>query len=325
MNSMKTFKYLFLFIIGISLSACGTDMPDTRGDGSSDGKPKIGVSILTLTHPFFHDLTDAMQETAEELGFEITITSCEFDAARQRNQVSDFIVQKVDAIILAPCDSKAIGTSIQEANAVGIPVFTADIAAIGDDITVVTHVATDNYSGGRLAGEAVLEALGGSGKIAIIDHPEVESVIMRTRGFHEVIDAAMQNGKDLEIVAQLPGGGVKDKAFRVAEDILQAHADLDAIFAINDETALGSVAAIEKAGKTGQIHVVGFDGTNEARKAIKEGKIYADVLQHPLDIGRKTIEAINQYRSGETIPAQTLIPVSLYRKTDAETDPLFKE
>ena len=311
--------YASLLIFIFLVTSCQQPAPQEQSG------PKVGVTLLTMTHPFFQNLAQGLEEEGAKHGMTVTVTSAEFDIARQRNQIADFIVQGVDAIVMSPADSKAIGTAIKEANDAGIPVFTADIAALADGVTIVTHVATDNYAGGRLAGEAVLEAIGNQGKVAIIDHPEVESVILRTQGFHDVINEANAGSADVEVVAQLTGGGVKDRAFRVAEDILQAHPDLDAIFAINDDTALGTVAAIEKAGKSGQIRIIGFDGTLEARRAIREGKIYADVIQHPYQIGQMTITSINKYSQGESLDEEQLIPATLYRQADAEADPLLQE
>ncbi|MFK7844062.1 MAG: substrate-binding domain-containing protein [Rhodothermales bacterium] len=322
MRSTRTLNtLLLLFVLTFTLGACQSD---NSTPAPSDTQGTIGVSLLTMTHPFFQNLAIGLEDGGKEHNMTVTVNSAEFDVARQRNQISDYIVQGVSAIVMSPADSKAIGTAIQEANEAGIPVFTVDIAALSDGVQVVTHIATDNYSGGRLAGEAVLEVLGeAGGKVAIIDHPEVESVILRTRGFSEVINESA--GGKIEIVAQLPGGGVKDRAFRVAEDILQAHPDLDLIFAINDDTALGAVAAIEKAGKSGTVQVVGFDGTLEARRAIRDGKIYADVIQHPHQLGTMSVEAVVKYMNGEELPAQQLIPATLYRQADAQADPSIKE
>ena len=312
---LSCYRFLGLFTLAVLGYGCGgTNAPD------AGPRPTIGVSTLTLTHSFHQDLAEALQAEADARGYDVVLTASEFDVARQRNQVSDFIVQGVDAIVLMPADSRAIGTTIQEANAAGIPVFTADIAALAEGVDVVTHIATDNYAGGRMAGQAVAEAIGGRGQIAIIDHPEVESVIQRTQGFRDALDELNEGGAALEVVTQLSGGGVRDRAYRVAEDILQAHASLDAIFAINDDTALGAVAAIEKAGKDGQVKVVGFDGTPEARRAIRDGKIFADVIQHPREIGRQTVAAIDDYLSGEALPEQTLIPATLYTSAEARTD-----
>lgn len=291
---------------------------------AAPGKPKatIGVSLLTLTNPFFRDLGEAMKAEAAKHGMEVIVTSGEFDAAKQRNQVADFIVKRVDAIVLSPCDSKAVGTAILEANKAGIPVFTADIAAIAPGAKVVSHVATDNLGGGRLAAQALIEAVGGKGKVAIMDHPEVESVMLRTKGFEEELARQKrEKGVTIELVAKLPGGAAKDKSFKAAEDMLQAHPDLQGIFAINDPSALGVVAALEKAGQLSRVRVVGFDGMPEGKEAIRAGRIYADPIQFPDRIGRKAVQNIVDYLAGKDVPPETLIPTQLYRKADAERDP----
>lgn len=145
----------------------------------------IGISILTTANPFFVEISEAVKQEALKAGYELVSVSGEYDSNKQQNQVKDFIVQKVAAIILTPCDSRAVGTAIQEANAAGIPVFTADIASIAAGAKVVTHVATDNYSGGRQAAIAMIEALGGKGKVAILDFPQVESVMLRTKAIRD--------------------------------------------------------------------------------------------------------------------------------------------
>lgn len=305
----------------------GTTADTTTPKPTPPAKGTIGLSVLTLTNPFFIEIGASMSVEARQHGYEVLVVSGEFDVARQQNQVKDFIVKKCAAIVLTPCDSKAIGPAIKEANDAGIPVFTADIACLAPGVKVITHVATDNLGGGKEAAKAMIEALReGGGKIAILEHKIVESAMLRVQGFKEVVgqhNAGRTRGR-IEIVAELPGGGVKDQGYKAAEDVLQAHPDLAAIFAINDPTALGARAAIEKAGKAGQIKLVGFDGQLEGKQAIKEGKIYADPIQFPDRIGAETVRAIVKHFSGETLPAQLLIPTALYRKADAEKDPALK-
>ena len=154
---------------------------------------------------------------------------------------------------------------------------------------------------------------GGKGKIAIIDHPEVESVIQRVRGFEE----GMASQPGIRIVAKLSGRGMKDAAFRTAEDILQSHPDLDGIFGINDDSALGALAAVEKAGRLGRVAIVGFDAMPEARQAIRAGRIFADVVQQPRTIGEETIKAVAGYLAGEKVAPVHLIPCRLFTKDDA--------
>ncbi|HTI72824.1 MAG TPA: substrate-binding domain-containing protein [Candidatus Limnocylindria bacterium] len=318
--SRRRFNRWVILGTGIAWQACRT-----RLRAADKPKAVIGVSVLTLTNPFFRDLADAMTAEAKKNGMETVITSGEFDIAKQRNQIADFIVKKVDAIILCPCDSKSIGTAIAEANKAGIPVFTADIASLAKEGKVVGHVATDNFGGGKLAASAMIEALGGKGKIAILDYPEVESVILRTRGFMAELERQRRE-KDvkIEIVAKLPGGGAKDRSLKATEDILQAHPDLNGIFAINDPSALGAVAALEKGGRLAQVKVVGFDGMPEGKAAIKAGKIYGDPIQFPDRIGQAAVQNIVKYLAGDDVPRETLIPTALYLRADAEKDPANK-
>ena len=313
---MNMWKCLVVMaLLACLLTGCG------GGDQAAPkAKPVIGVSLLTMTNPFFKEIADAIKAEAAKDGYEVVITSGDLDPAKQKDQVKDFLVRKVNAIVLTPCDSKAIGTSIAEANAAGVPVFTADVACLVKDVKVVTHIATDNYEGGKVAGRAMVELLGGKGNVAIIDHPEVESVILRAKGFLEEV----QKAHGIKVVAQLPGSGARDKSFAVAQDILQGHPDLDAFFAINDPSALGAVAAIEKAGKSGKIKVIGFDGQLEARQAVKDGKMHATVMQYPKQIGMMTVQAIAKYMAGEKLAPQTLIPTGIYRLADAQKDKELK-
>jgi len=283
----------------------------------------IGISVLTLTNPFFKVIAESFTEEAATHGFDVIVTSGEFDVAKQQNQVKDFIVKRCAAIVLCPCDSKAIGPAIQEASDAGIPVFTADIACLAPGAKVVAHVATDNYGGGKEAAHATIEALGeAGGKVVILDYKSVESCILRVKGFKEVVEEYnrdRESGK-ITIVAELPGEGQKDRGFKAAEDALQSHPDIAAIFAINDPSALGARAALEKAGKADRVVLIGFDGQPEGKRAIKDGKIYADPIQFPDKIGRETARAIAQHFDGEQVPREILIPTALYRKADAEQD-----
>ncbi len=305
-----------ILLVLLHLAAgCGRGKAPEEG-GAGKPVPVIGVSLLTRTHPFYQELEAGLRAAADERGYQLLVQAGEFDVAKQKDQVADFLVRKVAAIVVCPCDSRSIGTSIKAANDAGVPVFTADIAVLDPSVKVVCHVASDNEAGGRLAARAVVRALDGQGSVAIIDHPEVESVIQRVRGF----EAELAATPGVRVVAKLSGRGVKDGAFRTAEDILQSHRDLGAIFGINDDSALGALAAAEKAGRQGRVVIVGFDAIPEARRAIADGRIFADVVQQPRLIGRQTVEAIASYLAGETVPAQMLIPCSLFTQEDARRE-----
>lgn len=312
------FRRPLWMIVTVTILLCLVGCSKKQEAAKTDTKPAssltIGVSLLTRTHPFYQDLEAGLLEAANAAGYRLLINAGEFDVARQKDQIQDFVVRKVNAIIVSPCDSRSIGTAIKAANDAGIPIFTADIACLAEGVKIVCHVASDNIAGGRLAAQAVAQALNGSGKVAIIDHPEVESVIQRVKGFEEEI----VKSTGIEVVSKLSGQGKKDQAFRTAEDILQAHPDLDAFFGINDDSALGALAAVEKAGRAGRVKIIGFDAVPEAREAIKAGKIYADVIQQPKEIGRQTIDAIKTYAGGVQVQPTVLIPCALFGQKDAQ-------
>lgn len=289
----------FLTMGGVGLHGC------KRSDKSADGAKTIGVTLLTVQHKFYQDLRAGLEEEAEKHGYRLLISTAEFDPARQANQIDEFIVQEVDALIVCPCDSRSVGAGIGAANEAGIPVFTADIASTSPIGKVTSHIASDNVQGGREAAKLLAKAIDGVGEVVILSHPEVASVSDRVKGFKEEI----ANHGQINIVAELSAEGKRDRAVRVMEDLLQAHPDLSGVFGINDDSALGALAAIEAAGKLGRIKIVGYDATPEARAKIKTGAIFGDVIQHPKLIGRLTINAIHDHFEGRTPPAT--IPVSV--------------
>ena len=290
-----------LFIL--CLTACGGDRTPAGG-----GKPVIGVSLLTQTHAFFKELEEGLRDGAKENGFELVIVACEMDPARQAAQIEDFVAQRVSAILLAPCDSNAVGPHLAGPERAGIPVFTADISASGGK--VVSHVASDNVQGGRLAAQALAEYIGDAGDVLVIDHPVVASVQDRVRGFEE----EMRKHPGIHIVGKPSSDGQRARAMAVMEDMLQAHPNLKGVFGINDDSALGATAVLDAAGRK-DVAVVGYDATEEARNAItRGGPLKADVVQYPKRIGKTAIEMIAKHLRGEQVPALVPIEVGLWRK-----------
>ena len=257
-----------------------------------------------------------MKSEAVKYGYTVSVVDASRDNSKQQSQVEDFISQKVAAIVLTPYDSQAIGSAIVEANSANIPVFTADIANASSQGKVVTHIASDNVQGGGQAGKLMCAALGSAGgSVAILDEPEVTSVQDRVKGFK----AALASGcPSVKIVADIDGGGERAKASSAMEDILQSHKDLKGVFGINDDSALGAATAVSGAGLTGKVAVIGYDATPEARAAIKAGTMYGDAIQHPDQIGSKTIDAIHDFFAGKTPPAKIAVPVGTFTKADAK-------
>jgi ribose transport system substrate-binding protein len=290
--------------------------PAASGAAAASGGKTIGVSIQNREAQFYQDMEAGMKSEAAKFGYTVLVVDASRDNSKQQSQVEDFISQKVAAIVLTPYDSQAIGSAIVEANKANVPVFTADIANGSAQGKVVAHIASDNVQGGAQAGKLMCAALGKSGgSVAIIDEPEVTSVQDRVKGFKAALASGCPNVK---IVADIDGGGERAKASSSMDDILQAHKDLKGVFGINDDSALGAAKAIDAAGLKGKIAVVGYDATPEARTAIAGGSMYGDAIQHPDQIGSKTIDAIHDSFSGKVPAAKIAVPVGQFTKADAK-------
>jgi ribose transport system substrate-binding protein len=309
----KLFVLIFLsfsivFQISCTQNSEVGNSPNGATPPASASKKRIGVTLLTREDDFYRELEAGLQETAQKNNFELIVQSGDKDLSKQQSQIDNFIVQKVDAIIVCPTDTKGIAPAIERANAANIPVFTADIAASGGK--VVAHVASDNLAGGKLAAEYVAKSINGEGKVGIIGQPEVQSTIDREKGFRDEI--AKSSG--ITVAPTLNGEGKRDRALKAAEDLLQGNADIRAIFCINDETALGALSAVEARGMK-DIIIVGYDAAPEAVEKIKKGtNLKADVAQQPREIGAKTIDAVARHLKGEAVEAIVAVPVKIVDK-----------
>ena len=231
---------------------------------------KIGFSALTLKNPFFKIIADSLTAEAESHGFAVIVNDAERDVNEQSKHIDNYIAQSVSAIVINPADRIAIGPAVKKANEAGIPVFTCDLQCVAEDAKIAGHIGTDNLGGGRLAGEAMIEALGDAGgQVLILHFKQANSCVLRVQGFTEVIDAhntGRESGQ-IEVVSELNGGGLQDEGFRATADALQAHPDLRGIFAINDPSGLGAWTALKEVDKTDDITIVAFDGQLEGKQA----------------------------------------------------------
>ncbi len=263
----------------------------------------LGVVISTLNNPFFVTLKDGAEEKAKELGVELVIFDAQDDSGKMTSSMEDLVQKKVGAILVNPTDADAVVPSILKANAAGIPVFTIDRGATSGE--VVTHIASDNVAGGKMAGEFLAEQIGGSGKVVeLVGIPGTSAARDRGKGFHE----AMEKYPNIEIVASQAADFNRDRGLAVFENILQAQPEIDGVFAHNDEMVLGAIAAAEAAGRKG-IVFVGFDAVDDAVKAVKDGKLAATVAQQPKEMGLLGVEYAVKYLNGETIPDNVPVPL----------------
>jgi len=297
LKSVPTFPLLLAVMLASLIGGVGCGR-----DEKPQGKT-IGVTLLNRGHLFYRDLEEGLRKEAAIQGYAVVVTSADFDLSKQIAQVEDFLARKVDAIVMCPVDSRGVGPAIKKANSVGIPVFTADIAA--QEGEVVSHIASDNVAGGRLAGEYLGNLLHGKGRVAIINQPAITSVLDRVKGFKEGISKY----PGIEIVSNVNGQGVRDKAMQAAADVLQAQPDLDGIFGINDDSALGALDAVQQFGRN-RIVIIGYDATPPALEAIMNGTaLKADVVQYPELIGRRTVETIGEFFAGRKLAK--IIPVEV--------------
>lgn len=332
-NHVVSISFLLgmLFVIGCSKNdSGGNESASSASEKLSpiESRGTIGFSALTLKNPFFKIIADSMTEAGKANGFEVLVNDAERDVNEQSKHIDNYIAQGVAAIVLNPADRIAIGPAIRKANEAGIPVFTCDLQCATDDAKVAGHIGTDNYQGGRLAGDAMIEALGDAGgEVLILHFKQANSCVLRVQGFTEVLD---EHNKDREsgkitVVSELEGGGLRDEGFKAASDALQAHPNLRGIFAINDPSALGAWTALKQAEKLDQVTIIGFDGQLEGKQAILEGKIYADPIQFPKKMGVVSVQNIVKYLDGDDYEKVELIPTAIYKKADAEKDPELQQ
>jgi ribose transport system substrate-binding protein len=301
--------------VGIALLAVSTSCaPKPKYKG------KIGITCMDLTNPFFKVIANVMQEEAAKYGYEVVALSAEIDPSKQNAQLSDFVAQGYDAIFLNPADSKSAGEGVKKAYQAGVPVFTYDIEVsdAGSKDLVISHIGSDNYQGGQLAGESMMKVTGDKGTIAIIGYPEATAAIQRVEGFKAYLK---EHNSQLRVATELSGKGNRDDGYAVATDILQAHPEIVGIFAINDPSGLGAYAALVKAGKTNQIAIIAFDASPAGKQAVFEKKLYDSPQQFPRMMAVGTVEAFIKYLDGGKTPKVISIPCSHYFFEDSVKDP----
>ncbi|MCJ7687928.1 MAG: ribose ABC transporter substrate-binding protein RbsB [Clostridiaceae bacterium] len=274
---------------------------------AAEGGKKIGIVMSTLNNPFFVSMKEGAEKKAKELGYEVVVLDSQNDATKERSNVEDLIQQGIVALIINPTDSDAVVNSIKVANDNKIKVITVDRNANGGE--VVCHIASDNVKGGEMAAEFILEKLNGKGNIVELQGvPGASATRERGDGFHNIVD-----GKDgVKVVASQAAGFDRQKGLTVTENIIQATPDFDAIFAHNDEMALGAVKAIKAANK--DVIIVGFDGNDEAKAAVESGSLSATIAQKPGLMGAVAVENAVKVDKGETVEKEVPVELMLIKK-----------
>jgi ribose transport system substrate-binding protein len=310
------------FLAALFCLASLTCLSCHRGSQTDSGLPTVALVVKTLNNPFFIDMQKGAESAASKLGLRLIVQAAEreVDVEKQMQIIENLIQSKVSALCIAPSGSKEIVPAIVKANRANIPVLIVDTRVDAQTLQeaggrVACFIGSDNFEGGRLAGEFLAKLLAGSGKVAILEGiPGHETGDARLRGFHAAID--QQRG--IQIVASQTANWERDQGYNVFQNILQSQLQVQAVFACSDLMALGAVEAIAAAGRSGKIKVVGFDAFSEAREAVRKGLMDATVAQFPSEMGRLAMENTARVLKGETIAPEISVKIELITKENAQ-------
>ena len=272
------------------------------------GNGSIGLSVSTLNNPFFVTLAEGAEKAAKELGVTITVSDAGDDVTKQVSDIEDLVNKGISVLIVNPCDSDAVTGAVEAAQAKGVRVIAVDRAVNG--VTIDCQIASDNVLGAELATQYIVDQLGEGVKVAELEGtPGASAAIDRSKGFHNIADVK------LNIVANQTAKFDRTQGMSVMENMLQAHSDIQAVFAANDEMALGALEAISGAGKN--IMVVGFDATDDAIEAIRAGRMAATIAQQPDLIGKTAVENAVKLINGKGIAPSIPVEVTLITAANA--------
>ncbi|MGF3214197.1 ribose ABC transporter substrate-binding protein RbsB [Facklamia sp. P12945] len=306
MKSIKKITIALFAILPLVLSSLTANL-----QVKAEEEYTIGLAISTTNNPFFVDLQEGVEEAAKEMGATVKIVDAQDDATTQLNGLDDLITQGVDILLINPVDSDAIVPAIKNANEAKIPVITIDRNAAEGE--VVSLVASNNLDGGKMAAEFIIEKIGKGAKVIQLEGVLGASATNeRGEGFEE-------GAKDqLELIASQSANFNRSEGLTVMENLLQAHPDVQAVFAQNDEMALGAIEAIKAAGLEEEILVIGFDGNDDGLEAVKEGELAATIAQQPKEMGHLAVEAAINHLKGEKVEESIASPLELVIKDTLE-------
>ncbi|WP_372772643.1 D-ribose ABC transporter substrate-binding protein [Mangrovibacterium sp.] len=261
------------------------------------GQPKkMAVVISTLNNPWFVVLGESAAARARELGYEAQVFDSQNNSAKEAEHFDNIIAMGYNAILFNPTDADGSVLNVKRAKAAGIPTFCMD-REINSRDAAASQLLSDSFTGCVKLGEYFVKQMNQQGNyVEILGLVGDNNTWNRSNGFHSVVDEF----PGLKMVAQQSADFDRNKAMDVMETIMQAQPDIDAVFCGNDAMALGAYQAVLAAGKADQIKVFGFDGSNDAIKAIADGKLAATVMQFPVLMAKKSAELADQYLNGQT-------------------------
>jgi len=266
----------------------------------------LAMVVSTLNNPFFVAMKGGAEIEAAKLGYKLIVLDSQNDPSKELANVEDLTVRGVKAILINPTDSDAVSNAIRIANRSDIPVLTLDRGATRGD--VVSHIASDNVAGGAMAGKYIADKLGANVKVLQLEGIAGTSAAReRGQGFMQAVDSSKMN-----LLASQPADFDRAKGLDVMENLLAANPNVEAVFAQNDEMALGALRAIKASGK--DVMIVGFDGTDDGIAAVKRGLLAATVAQQPSLIGSLGVATADKILKQETVAKNIAVPLKIIAK-----------
>ena len=282
-----------------------------KGGGSAGGGRLVGVSFQTMDNPFFVDLEKGLKSVTDAKGDRLTTLDARYDAGKQRADIADLINRGASVIFINPVHWEGVKGSLLEAQRAKIPCIIVD-APVEDASLVLSTVASDNVEAGRLAARA-LAAVRPEAKLVILHHSVNKACIDRVAGFKE----ELANHPKMTILDTQEGKGTSQASRPVALDLLGRYPELDAIFAINDPSALGAIAALQSSNRLEGVAVVSVDGSADAVKAIAQGRLVATAAQFPVEMGKAAAEQAYNHLEGRPVEKEVKVRVELIDKANA--------
>jgi ribose transport system substrate-binding protein len=313
---MRILTFLLIPVLAVGGLSCNRGTP-----GGDNDKPTVALVLKTLNHPFFVEMRRGAQEAADRLGVQLHVQAAEreIDVEKQMQIVENLIQTGIKVLCITPSGSREIISALVKAKNANVPIVIIDTridakAASDAGVQAETFIGSDNYEGGKLAGEYAINATGGQARVAILEGiPGHETGDSRLRGFRD----AVFGHPGITVVASQPANWERDQGFNVFQNMLQAHPTIDTVFAASDLMALGAIEAIAAAGKTGTIRVIGFDALDDAKKAIEAGTMEASVAQFPYDMGRVAVESAVKILNGEDVPDDIMVKLEMVTRRGA--------
>ncbi|POY45402.1 ribose ABC transporter substrate-binding protein RbsB [Avibacterium gallinarum] len=266
-------------------------------------KETIALAVSTLDNPFFVTLKEGAEKEADKLGYNLVVLDSQNDPAKELANVEDVTVRGAKVLLINPTDSTSVASAVRMANQKNIPVITLDRGAAQGK--VVNHIASDNVAGGKMAGDFIAEKLGNNAKVIQLEGIAGTSAAReRGEGFKQAVEA-----HKFDVLASQPADFDRTKGLNVMENLLTAQPNVQAVFAQNDEMALGAIRAVQAANKS--VLIVGFDGTDDGVKAVKSGKLAATIAQQPELIGALGVQTADKVIKGEAVEAQIPVPLKV--------------